>query len=306
MFCETHQCERKPTQRKRGNKYETNYICEKCVYEKRHQWYIDNIEAVKERDKLYHAENREKRNAQSKQYQQEHKEEISKQRKEYYSENKDKLNAQSRQYHYDNKNECNARSKDYYDSHKEEAAAKKKIYYSINKDAIIEKNNINEKKRRKQDPAFRLRKDVSRVVSAQLKKTGGTKRGGSITDVLNSAYFDRLSSHIESLFSHPDNLTRDGKVWMTMDNQGTYKISEWDDNDPSTWRWQKDHIIPHKRFKYTLITDPEFMECWDIHNLRPLSAKRNIKDNDNRTDEQIVTIKKSIADFLESKKNGKE
>ena len=31
---------------------------------------------------------------------------------------------------------------------------------------------------------------------------------------------------------------------MTWENQGKYNPKQWDDNDPTTWKWQLDHIIP--------------------------------------------------------------
>ena len=71
---------------------------------------------------------------------------------------------------------------------------------------------------------------------------------------------------------------------MTRDNQGPYKLNNWNDNDPTTWVWQLDHIIPHSRFPYATMDCQEPRDCWALENLRPLSAKQNVKEGDNRTD----------------------
>ena len=81
-----------------------------------------------------------------------------------------------------------------------------------------------------------------------------------------------LKNHIENQF----------ELWMNWENHGIYNKNMWNDNDPQTWTWQIDHIIPHSTFKYTSMEDQTFKDCWDRSNLRPLSAKQNIKDGNRR------------------------
>ena len=69
---------------------------------------------------------------------------------------------------------------------------------------------------------------------------------------------------------------------MNWENHGIYDSETWDDNDQSTWTWQIDHIIPHSKFNYHSMKDKEFLECWDLKNLRPLSSKQNIIDGNRR------------------------
>ncbi len=38
-----------------------------------------------------------------------------------------------------------------------------------------------------------------------------------------------------------------------------------------------DHIAPKSSFKFKDFTDTEFIECWSLNNLRPLSAKENLR-----------------------------
>lgn len=64
---------------------------------------------------------------------------------------------------------------------------------------------------------------------------------------------------------------------MNWNNYGVYKYTTWNDNDPTTWVWQIDHIMPINSFSYTTMKCQEFQNCWSLSNLRPLSAKENVK-----------------------------
>lgn len=65
---------------------------------------------------------------------------------------------------------------------------------------------------------------------------------------------------------------------MTWDNWGIYDPVVWDDNDSTTWTWQIDHIIPQSMLKFDSLEHDNFKKCWVLENLRPYSAKQNIKD----------------------------
>ena len=210
------------------------------------------------------------------------------------------------------KNEIYTQRHDYYDNRG--GKEKHKDYYDNNQDEILEKakattanpevkvkRRIRDKERnsrpetkakanqrlkdkKKNDPSFRLRKYISDQIYRALKKQGSSKKGESITNhLVNAAYITALIAHIERLFSHPDNLTSDGKVWMTWNNQGVYRYDEWYDNDPTTWRWQLDHIKPQSEFPIYEIDHSNVMDCWALSNLRPLSAKQNIIDGVRKT-----------------------
>ena len=70
---------------------------------------------------------------------------------------------------------------------------------------------------------------------------------------------------------------------MTWDNWSRYNPETWDDNDPSTWTWQVDHLKPHSTFNYDSMEHPDFKKCWALENLRPLSAKQNVLDGITRS-----------------------
>ena len=77
--------------------------------------------------------------------------------------------------------------------------------------------------------------------------------------------FIELRDHLESLF----------EPWMTWNNWGKYNVTLWDDNNPATWTWQIDHIIPQSDLLYSSMEDDNFKKCWALDNLRPYSAKLN-------------------------------
>jgi len=69
---------------------------------------------------------------------------------------------------------------------------------------------------------------------------------------------------------------------MNWNNHGLYRKNIWNDNDPSTWTWQLDHIIPYSNLQYDSLDHPNFKKCWALENLRPYSAKRNCLDDARR------------------------
>lgn len=131
------------------------------------------------------------------------------------------------------------------------------------------KINIQIKNRRKNDPDFKIRKNFSRAINAALSNNNLSKNGKSCFDIVSYS-FDGLIQHLENKFEY----------WMTKKNHGVYNSKTWDDNDPSTWVWNIDHIIPLSHFD---LTDPEqFQKAWALENLRPYSAKQNVLDGNRR------------------------
>jgi hypothetical protein len=118
---------------------------------------------------------------------------------------------------------------------------------------------------------FKLQKNVSNNIRKALIKIGLNK--GNESSIKNLPYtIEELKKHLESQF----------ESWMSWDNYGIYDPNIWDDEEQSTWTWQLDHISPHSNFKYRSFTDPQFIECWALSNLRPLNSKQNQYDGVNR------------------------
>jgi hypothetical protein len=169
---------------------------------------------------------------------------------------------------YKNKNRkiLAEKQKEYYASNKENDAKTKKIWYENNKEnvKVSVKNWLRNK--RKNNPVFKIKESISTQIRLIIKKD-------------NLPFLKFLPYNLEELKQH---LEYQFESWMTWDNCGVYRIDDWDDNDQSTWKWQLDHIIPHSTFNYTSMEDEDFKKCWDLSNLRPLSAKQNILDGNRR------------------------
>lgn len=162
--------------------------------------------------------------------------------------------------------------KQYYEDNKEHKSKYDRIYREENKLEIAETRRSWENDKLQNDPSFRLRKNVSRHIRLALKANDGSKNGKSILEHLPYS-FQELKNHLEKQF----------EPWMNWSNWGKYDIEIWDDNDPLTWIWQIDHIIPHSIFQYSSMADENFQKCWALENLRPYSAKQNYLDGVNRT-----------------------
>lgn len=141
-----------------------------------------------------------------------------------------------------------------------------------NKVGYREVENKRRKERLKNDPAFLMRRIISGQINSYLKHLKISKNGESSFKYLPYTK-EELREYIESKF----------EPWMNWQNHGVYSYKTWDDNDPTTWKWQFDHIIPHSTFSYTSIKDQSFKDCWALSNLRPYSAKQNCIDGGRRT-----------------------
>jgi hypothetical protein len=140
-------------------------------------------------------------------------------------------------------------------------------YKENNKIKLQEDNRIYYNKKYKNNPEYRLRKIISLTIRNGLKLNKSSKYKNSILQFLPYT-FSELKQHIESLF----------EAWMTWENHGKYISKNWKDDNPHTWTWQIDHIMPQSDFPYSSMTDDNFQKCWDLNNLRPYSAKQNQLD----------------------------
>lgn len=114
----------------------------------------------------------------------------------------------------------------------------------------ISKNKYKQN-RKKNDPAYKLRNNVSNAIYKALNKVKSNKAGQSILKYLNYTLQD-LKLHLESKFNQ----------CMNWSNYGQY--------------WHIDHITPQSDLPYFSMEDINFKLCWSLDNLRPLEAKINI------------------------------
>jgi hypothetical protein len=210
-------------------------------------------------------------------YNKNNKEKIKQQQKEYNKLNKEKLKILRKKYSENNKEAIRLIRKEYKKANKEQISNSGKQYYKLNKTKIRKRQNLNQNKRRKKDPSFGIRSDISRAINKRLKSLSASKNGQSCIKYVPYT-IQELKEHLEKQF----------EPWMNWGNRGKYNSKIWDDNDQSTWTWQIDHIKPHATFHYTSMEDHEFQYCWALSNLRPLSAKQNYLDGVNKTRHTVI------------------
>jgi len=124
-----------------------------------------------------------------------------------------------------------------------------------------------------------LRQNISTNIGYHLKVKNSSKYNKSILQALPYT-MEELKTYIETLF----------EPWMTWENYGQYVPETWNCDDPATWTWNLDHIIPHSTFNYVVMEDRSFQDCWALSNLRPYSAKQNCLDGILRTRHGGVSV----------------
>jgi hypothetical protein len=207
---------------------------------------------------------------------------ISAQRKDHYKRNRPRILVEAKIYRDGHKEQIVESSKIYYEANREsileyhnsikdKLSEYDKIYREENKEELSGKRKKRQKHKRATQPTVRLKENVSNNIRAALKSNGSSKNGRAVFNYL-SYTLAILVAHLEFLF----------EPWMTWDNYGKYNKKTWIADDPTTWTWQLDHIIPHSTFHYTTMDCQEFRDCWALSNLRPLQSKQNILDGATR------------------------
>jgi transposase len=131
--------------------------------------------------------------------------------------------------------------------------------------------NKNRSIKRSNSPCELIRHNISSSIRNYLIKSANYSNNKKFSSLPYSK--QELKSHLEAQF----------ESWMNWDNYGRYDSKTWRDEDPATWTWQIDHIIPASMFKYSSINDESFKQCWELSNLRPLNSKQNYLDGVRRS-----------------------
>jgi len=259
--------------------------CKQCIAEYLFAYRLKNKENKKAKAKIYYQNNKDKIQKNVKEYKQNnkgkikeksqeyyrsHKDDILNRSKSYYEDNKESIKAKEHNYRKNNLEKIKAKAAQYYQDNKEHLNEKQKEYYQNNKTRVNKQGARREKIRRTEDPSYKLRKNISKMIRTGLKKLGKFKNSPAWNHLSYSP--QELTLHLESLF----------ESWMNWNNHGIYNSLFWDDADPRTWTWHIDHIIPQSKLPYDSLNHPNFKKCWDLSNLRPYSAKQNILDGNKR------------------------
>lgn len=131
------------------------------------------------------------------------------------------------------------------------------------------------KDKRENDFTYVFMSYVSQMVKKMLKTQKSYKKKSCRSFLPFSK--KELIEHFEWWFKHPENLTPDGKIWMNWGNHGDYKIKNWDEQDPMTWKWHIEHIVAQSKLRFNDYDHPNFLKCWSLENLRPLRADINMQ-----------------------------
>jgi hypothetical protein len=123
--------------------------------------------------------------------------------------------------------------------------------------ATSEKYRAKYRQKRKTDPVWKLRKNISVSITNSLRENK------------ERSCFEKLPYTVEELKQH---LEKQFEPWMNWDNWGP--IRKYTKDNPV---WNIDHIIPQSTFEYESMDDEGFQKCWALINLRPLDAVKNIR-----------------------------
>lgn len=159
--------------------------------------------------------------------------------------------------------------KEYYLKNKEQILVNSKEYFKNNKEVKQRKNNARYRKRRKEDPVFKLATNIRRNFRGILKKQNYTKK--SKTYNILGCTFEEFKKHLESQF----------EPWMNWDNYGKY-------NGEYGYGWDIDHIIPQS----SAISEAELIKLNHYSNLQPLDSRINRVDKRNKWADKIILIEK--------------
>lgn len=137
-----------------------------------------------------------------------------------------------------------------------------KDWVSKHKERSQKTKNDWDKKKRKEDIAYRLKRNTMHAIIASIR---GNKFNTK-TDRLKKAIFDHLPYTPDDLVKH---IEFQWESWMSWDNYGKY--------DSTRKTWQIDHIIPQSKLKFSSFKDENFRKLWGLSNLQPLETVANIK-----------------------------
>lgn len=140
---------------------------------------------------------------------------------------------------------CKECERAYWENNKDARNKQRRESYVNRKEIIYKRNYAYQKKRRKEDPQFRLRGNLSRRINNALNGNIKSER----TKGLLGCSINELRTYIEAKF----------QLGMSWDNYG---------------KWHIDHIKPCIAFDLSIPRQQK--ECFHYTNLQPLWARDNI------------------------------
>lgn len=213
-----------------------------------------DTEKRKQYMKEYRQKNKERIKEKNKEWELNNKTERDTYRREYKKrpETKEKIKIWDRTWQLKNKDKLTKYNKEYYINNSE-LIKRAKLWYEENKDIACDYRKEYMKKRKKEDPLFRLRHNISKLISFTVRRAGFVKKSKSL-DILGCSDYIEFKNHIESLW----------EPWMTWENYGLY-------NGELNYGWDIDHITPVS----SAINEEGVIALNHYTNLQPLCSKVN-------------------------------
>jgi hypothetical protein len=216
--------------------------CKKCqaAYDKKYA--EANADALRETRKAYRLKNKEKLREYRKEYDAKNSEKINKRAKIHYLKNRDRMLEKARKYRL-------AHPEKYIAYHREYAEKNKEKLREYRQSDHAKKIETAAKKRRREDPKYRLNANFSKAVWESMK---GNKNGNRWEKMVGYSIKD-LKLHLEKQFL-------DGMSWENYGKGG----------------WHIDHRIPVRAFNFEKKDDLDFRRCWSLKNLQPMWETENL------------------------------
>ena len=206
-------------------------VCIKCGVEKDLILFVKTKNSCKECEKLY-----------KKEYALKNKDKLKEKTRDYYSNNKDYIKDKVKErYNLDKESKLNYQ-REYSIENKDKIKKYKSVYSKINKDKIRLYKTKYQRDRRKNDPLFKLKSVVSRLIRNSIKCKGLSKNKKSI-DILGCG-IEFFKLYLEERFIDD----------MSWDNYGVV--------------WDIDHIKPLS----SAITEEDIINLNHYTNLQPLDS----------------------------------
>lgn len=227
-------------------------LCKLCYKVLRDDW--KKRKENKNYFKEHYNANREKILKESAEWKEKNKEHVVKVNKEWYDKNRDRALDKSREWKENNKEQATEKNKEWYEENKERIHKVQRKYREENKDLIWKRELEYRRKRRKNDPKYKLIGNLRSRLRSAL-------RAGRVTKVMHT--IELLGCSPKFLVEYLEKQFKEG---MTRKNYG--KV------------WQVDHIVACSKFDLTI--EEEQRKCFHFTNLQPLfieeHKKKSIKD----------------------------
>lgn len=172
--------------------------------------------------------------------------------KNYYENNKEKVKETTKNWLVDNSDKMKLYNDNWSKSNPKKRRLYSKKWSNNNQEQVRNNHNEYERKRRAEDPKFKLKCYIRTMIKRSLRNKGYNKK--SQTQTILGCDYDEFIKHIESKW----------ESWMNWDNYGKY-------NGTEKYGWDMDHITPLAKGK----TEGDILKLNHYLNIQPLCSYIN-------------------------------